>query len=473
MGALVLPISLSHGKDLLYGVPIFSNADYSIRGYSNYHRADGEYTYNNDSILAVPVIYKLEKIDRENFFFTTVTINKSDYCNFYGAQLFIRFLQDGCEKVVYSEYLQTSVYNEALKAENKTLELNKIIDFCKFDRKTNYNEVSRFVKKLHVFTAEEIKGFSIRALESDLCEAKLDIDWYNNSEQTSISLITDAHINYVNKKDFLEENPAVMSTYQKRIWCCDGQTVPNFINAMENANFSDKIVLTGDIMDYLSNGCLQLAQRLAFWNCDISGAKYNKGPKVVATLGNHEPTRQMEGLVPDKHTLSENKVELQKYWPNNVFYHSETVYNSNGKNPVKIVLLDNSTGAFSDPLTDKKLERDLEYARNINMQVLIFAHIPIYNGTDEVLRGLLIPNFKLPQTYFCCRNRGNNAVTDAVYDLITENADIIKGIFTRHQHEYVYTRVKGKGKSANVLIPQHIFQAVSYGKGYILNILIK
>ncbi len=473
IGALVLPLELSHGKDLLYGEPIYSNDGYKIRGYANCRRENGEYTYNDSAVMAVPEVYHLEKTGENDFYFATSAIKKENYCSFYGAQLFIRFLEAGEEKVIYSDYLQTSVYNEAIKCNYKTVQVDEIIDYCKNKRKEIYNKKSASIKKRHIFTAKNIEGFKIRTISNDLQVAEQEIGWYKNGETTAISLITDAHLNYINQRDITEANPSVMSTYEKRIWCCDGQSVPNFLRAMEYASFSDKIVLTGDTMDYYSKGCLQLSQRLGFWNYDIEAEKYNKLPKVVATLGNHEPTRQMEGLIPDNKSSAENKTCLQKFWPNDVCYHSENVYNSFGKNPVKIMLFDNSTGAFADPQADKKLARDLEIARNEKMPVLLFAHVPLFNGTDEVLRGLLLPNFKLSQASFCCRNKGSNPVTDAVYKLITENADIIRGIFTGHQHEYVYTEIKGMGRSADFSIPQHIFQAVSYGNGSVLNILIK
>lgn len=479
IGALILPLELTDGKDMRYNKPIYSNKGYSIRGYANIHRANGEYTYNDSAVLAIPKIVKAKKqIDKNSFTVTVTDIKKEHYCRFYCVVGYVKYfnVNNGTEQFLYTKSYQSCVYAAALNALNADSDnefAKDIVNYCEVIRKKIYFEEQFSVAKLPVFTAKHLNNFKIYRLKNNLAVAELGINWYNNGNSTEIVQITDAHLNYVNEKDYSEVDPAVMSTAEHRIWCCDGATAEHILRAMEYASFADKIVCTGDILDYCSNGCLQLTERLCFKNT-VNNNKYNtQYNKVVATLGNHEPTREMEGKVHDRYTAEYNISLLQKNWPNDLSYHSEIVFGASGKNPVKIILLNNSKGVYTDESTEEKLLTDLTSARNKNMPVLIFQHIPLYCGTDETIKGFLKPNVKANTKHFCASAFNINGLTENIYNTIKENADIIRGIFCGHYHEYFYCELSGTGKAEGYFIPQHIFQAVNADDGYVMKINIK
>lgn len=61
-----------------------------------------------------------------------------------------------------------------------------------------------------------------------------------------------------------------------------------------------------------------------------------------------------------------------------------------------------------------------------------------------------------------------------VYDIITNNADVIKGIFCGHVHNDHYVEVKAKTSDGqDAVIPQYVLTAAFYDKGHVLKITVK
>ena len=61
-----------------------------------------------------------------------------------------------------------------------------------------------------------------------------------------------------------------------------------------------------------------------------------------------------------------------------------------------------------------------------------------------------------------------------IYQLITNNADIIAGGFCGHTHNDFYTEIKAKTASGEeTVIPQYILIGVPYGKGHALKITVE
>ena len=490
-GTLLMPTEYSHGKDLVYGEVIYSNHGHTIRGYANTERERGEFTYNDDAILGTPLAVKAEKIygkNQDSILYTACVNNISNdkYYRFYGAQGYIRYYDiNGIEQVAYSNYLQTNYYKTALEAANNAQYAQNqgvlsVINYVENERKAEFNKLLyQDNKKGVVLSALNVPNLEIYRLYNNVIVSEFTIDWYSkyskkgeDSLPTSIVQLTDNHINYANNRDFGEANEAVMSTYENRIWCCEGASAQKTIYGMNFASFADKTILTGDMMDYLSHGCLQITKRLMF-DCNTNVGIYsNKASKIFATLGNHEATKTMEGVVDDAVPTFENYKWLQKYWPNNIHYQSDVVTNKNGKNAVMVVALDNSTARYRQEEIYTNLKADLEKARKDKVPVLIFQHIPISNGTSDITNGLLIPTLEHSNANSCGGVNATDDLTSRVYSLITDNADIIKGVFAGHEHEYFYNEINGTGKAKGSTIPQHICPSAIYGDGYIMKINI-
>ncbi len=64
---------------------------------------------------------------------------------------------------------------------------------------------------------------------------------------------SDAHFNYCNKKDFAEANPALLSTYEHRLWHANGDSADVVDLSFAYAAMSDQTILTGDLLDYEKN----------------------------------------------------------------------------------------------------------------------------------------------------------------------------------------------------------------------------
>ncbi len=71
---------------------------------------------------------------------------------------------------------------------------------------------------------------------------------------------------------------------------------------------------------------------------------------------------------------------------------------------------------------------------------------------------------------------GSNAdsATASVYSLITNNADVIKGVFNGHQHNDYYTEIVAKTSSGDAaVIPQYTLTGGFYNNGSAINITVQ
>ena len=249
--------------------------------------------------------------------------------------------------------------------------------------------------------------------------------------------MTDVHFNTVNVQDMIEDNPSVMATSVQRFGAFPGSK-DNLDRCMEYACYFDQIVFTGDVIDYLSWGNLELVQQ-KIWD---------RAPTALVAMGNHEPVRCM-GLpndVPDPTTLESRYAMLQGAWKHNVFYTSRVV-----KEKAMVIQLDNGFGRFCEQQVPQ-LEADIAKAREKGYVVLLFYHVPL--DTSGVPKG--------------------DEATRKVYELITNNADVIKGAFCGHTHTNSYGEIRAKTPSgAAATIPQYVLEPVANHSGVLLKITVK
>lgn len=256
-------------------------------------------------------------------------------------------------------------------------------------------------------------------------------------EPAEIVQISDIHFNTVNVQDMIEDNPSLMATYVQRFGSFPGSK-DNLNRCMEYAGYFDQIVITGDAIDYLSYGNLELLQQRV----------WDRAPTALVALGNHDAVRCM-GLpndVADPTTLESRYAILQGAWKHNIFYTSRVV-----KNKAMVIQLDNGFGQFRHEQI-AQLEADLATAREKHYVVLLFYHVPL--ATNGVATG----------------SEDNRKV----YELITNNADVIRGAFCGHEHVNQYGEIKAKTKSGqNAVIPQYVLETVASYAGAVLKITVK
>lgn len=284
-------------------------------------------------------------------------------------------------------------------------------------------------------------------------------------DPVTIAQLTDLHFNYCNSKDFRENNPSVMSTYEHREWLRGGVSVGKAVNCLKYAEKADQIIITGDVLDYISWGNIDLMKK-NIWD---------KYPDTLVCLGNHESIRVCQGKVEDPTTFESRLELLQEHWPHDIFYTSKVI-----KDKVMVIQMDNASdndfpGRFwecqIEPLTN-----DLALAREKGYVVLLFYHIPI--ATNNTEQGVVSPirGNAGSNAYFANYGTSHNADTAsaAVYDLIVNNADVIKGAFCGHLHSDYYTEIVAKtSDGTDAIIPQYILTGVPYDEGHIMWITVK
>ena len=169
------------------------------------------------------------------------------------------------------------------------------------------------------------------------------------------------------------------------------------VKAMECASFADQTVLCGDNVESVSSDANLALMKEHVWD---------KYPETIAILGNHEY------FYPGSGSMDVLKEKVDNFWMHDPDYYSRLV---GGK--VLVVTADNARQvAYGESVyyfTEEKcemLEKDIEYARKNGYTILFFCHVGLSNLDRS----------------FMANGR--------MYDIITSNADVIKGCFSGHGH---------------------------------------
>lgn len=281
---------------------------------------------------------------------------------------------------------------------------------------------------------------------------------------------SDPHFNYCNEKDFAEANPALMSTHKNRLWHANGDSVDVVNRSFAYAAMSDQTIVTGDILDYLSYGGQELTQKYLFW----------RDPNMLAALGGHEVTREMQGVVEDTTTPESRYDILKRFWCNDIFYESKLL----GGRAIAVVMDNGSTGKYTEEQFNR-LKSDIMFARENDLILLIFQHEPICTVNPAETN----VEFIRPNDPGCSRNFFKNHIggeytefvlkdecTMKTCKLIRQSSDVIKGLFCGHLHSDLYTEVIGidqSGMPDGTIIPQYILTATVYDNlGHLMKITV-
>ena len=283
-----------------------------------------------------------------------------------------------------------------------------------------------------------------------------------DTDPVEIVQTSDTHFNLVNALDEEEKNPSVMSTKIGRTWLANGVSVTPVARAMEYARYSDVTIVTGDVLDYLSHGCKELTIENLF----------RVDTDIMASLGNHDTTRVMQGTVADP-TSYESRFELiEEFWIHDALYESRVI-----KDKVMCVVVDNGTSKFVEEQVEK-LRADIEKARENDYVILVFFHIPISTRNPEDTEVPTITGDGDKINYYT--KLGNNSgPTKDFCDLLVSNGDIVKGVFNGHEHGDYYTEVLATYKDENgnivdTVIPQYTLTSTVYGNvGHVIKITVK
>lgn len=283
-------------------------------------------------------------------------------------------------------------------------------------------------------------------------------------DPVEIVQITDIHFNFCNEAD--RQNAELAETQRCRKWLADAASVVGCQRAMEYASFFDQTVITGDTLDYLSSGAIELMRKYV-WSAD---------PSVLCAVGGHEFVRQMQTGKKDETSYESRRELVQESWGHDIYYTSRVV----GKK-VMVIVMDNNYAMFHECQT-MPLKCDLALAREKGYVVLLFMHEPICTGKEEDRTVKAIHTYDGSSSNFYDHLVGSvpEGATGTVYRMITENADLVRGIYAGHLHSAYYTEVKGSyidenGERRERCIPQFVLEGNPYDKqsGHVLKITVK
>ena len=289
----------------------------------------------------------------------------------------------------------------------------------------------------------------------------------------SIGHTADIHFNYCNSRDLAEGEPAILSTLENRRWLSNGESVPNAVRTLSFLSGMDKTVVNGDTLDYLSHGTMELMAREVF----------DKYPGIIATVGGHECLRKMQGKVDDTKSREERLSILSGFWRHDIFYHSEVIGES-----VLIVALHNDCGRFYE-IQVERFARDLELARKNGYVMLLFMHEPIatHDPRDRAtqVEDIIFPGdvSAYPRNlcdgvnpvggHWLCGGDGSDEATLLVYNMIINNADVVRGVFAGHLHNHIYNEITAKRPDGtDAIIPQYITTSNAYDGGHAMRIFV-
>lgn len=288
--------------------------------------------------------------------------------------------------------------------------------------------------------------------EISLREVTIDIP--GDGTPIEIFQISDVHFNalYEDEADF------VKASYKE--WGAnfgDNETIINtFSRCLNYASGADRIIVTGDIVNFYSRANYDVMEKYVFRAAENINAALTG--KVIPTPGNHECT------YPDRRSLAQfekNYAELKALYGKyglDMDYTSQVI---DGR--VMVVVLDNASryDALAERYSEKQLDnlaQDIARARENGYTMLLFGHIPMpTKNTDG-------SGFYIDYDADAYANDRPNA--KAFYELVTNNADVIRGYFTGHNHGDTYVEIVAKtGDGKPAFIPQYVIANMSRQSG--------
>ncbi|MBQ9113193.1 MAG: hypothetical protein IJY08_06400 [Clostridia bacterium] len=351
-------------------------------------------------------------------------------------------LLTGC---VSGDVVDTDINTDVIDSISETLDTSGDEDS---ETENNRESKSPWVTKT-------VNGLSVR-------EIVIDIE--GDGDAVDIVQLTDVHFNAVNEQDIAENNKLVMGSYNdKQNWLKDGASAKNLQKCLDYAADYDQIVVTGDLISYLSYGNLELVKKYIF----------DPYPDALACVGNHDALRDWKCQTDESATLAERLSLLQSYWTHDIYYASKVL-----KDRVMVIQLENGIkDAFWD-IQVEKLTADLALAREKGYAVLLFYHIPLSTRNPKYYntKALTVGDKNNAAANFFTEgiDGDSEGASGEVYKLITNNADIIKGCFCGHKHSDFYTEINAKTPDGtDTTIPQYILIGVPYGTGNVLRITVK
>lgn len=493
-GTIVLPSEILDGNTKEWTMTLLHTKN-SSDWYNNTYSGtwadltyDGTYTYNGEAYSTTVVEAKnTYKTAEDRIYYTlcitNLTEEKGNYDRQYTVKGYIKYVDNNdVERILYTDYASTNSYlvsDATLGKAEVSEDAKALLTSIVANVNTKYETTRTALEQnKQTITSDLISTYRADVagenevhyqLKNGLKVREVTFDFGLGLSDNPLEVIhlSDLHYSYMNQYDFAEAYHTLLATYDVRngSWPAiaqGGLTTEAGKKLLEYARTSDQLVVTGDVMDYLSHGAAELAHR-EIWD---------KYPSTLMTLGNHEISQKVSDSVEE--TLSS---EVRYNWLTQVWEHDHTYMSQMLGDQVKLVLIDNSANTFFEEQY-AKLESDIREAKDNGYKILMFMHEPLVTGNskDTAVPPIWVSDNKTQYDFYTNKPYSNvfpgkNDATNAVYDLITANADVIKGIFNGHIHNNFYSEIIAKDNQNNAIIPQYTVGAGFTGD--LIKIVIK
>lgn len=528
-GTLMLPLSQSYGYEMYIDEPIVLTYT-ANKTVATFDVATTGAT--PEKIVGTNILCETDDTLKYTLCLTGIT--KENYTTSYAVRGYIKFTDNnGFDSIFYAEQEVSNLYKVAAESTEQTATEKAIVEYVEGERVENYwleNGLTADGKITAETTAQYIDA-GCGCYGTDTCDHKLFtlndgklyvrdvvLDTGLDVEETQIGFITDTHFSNINQMD-IDENSVALASYRGRPESWREHQQKYFTHGInEFVSMFQKTVNGGDVMDYLSWAAVQTADRLLTKQSvnnrnmkklvtDASGVTSLQdivSGSMSMVLGNHDPkqlssTGSIDSTLEESRTLEERYAMVDPHWTNDLYYDSEIMLDSNGNANVMMIYLDNNLGKYWEsqiaPLT-----RDLAYAKQNGIPVLIFQHIQMLTMNPDETEFKYIDGFSnfnkvAPQSdeYYDITtddngklvytikdgyigektkvnvydmtsstsflgNKNDDEATMTVCNLIRQNADIVKGVFAGHIHANTVTHIIGideNGEANGLTIPQY------------------
>ena len=492
-GSIVIPTDNARGRDIFLDENVIY--DWTWDGETRMNFTANEI---GETPVAVKAVNMFENgADQLKYTLCITGIPEANYDRYYTMRGYIKYVDyNGIERVAYTPHANTSLYHTAVDTIDSVsapfikAKIQAIVDYVEITLKAKTLNASKQLLAGYEGCADTNPNHKLY-YQNGVYVREVSINSGKKlSSPITIAAFSDLHFNHINMRDIEEGRETILSTYRGRLWNKNGNTVGYTNTTINLAKYHDKAIVVGDIMDYLSWGCADVMQRALI-------DKFTKN-KLTMVLGNHEQTEilqaDMGGL---SNTLTDKEIDewLYKYWINDMYYSSEIMKDSSGADGVMIVTMMNGWDVYYESQRIA-LEADIATARAKNIPILIFEHNPISTRNPNESTYPIIPDrtkfgteenhskyldFKNNYAGNASGNKGSDATTLSVYNLIVQNYDIIKGVFHAHEHVHTYTEIMAQDKNGNfipdgnggyITIPQYGMFAVAESGGAMISVTV-
>lgn len=492
-GTLVLPSDVLDNDANGWSINVIEPNDYGIESRSATGWSDltynGSYTYNGNTYT--PEIVKAKNIyqtlgDRVYYTLCITNITEAKYDRQYTVKGYAKYTDNnGVERFLYTDYASTNPYivcGDMIDAETVTDttvidKLNNVVNTVNTKYQTARASMEEGKITLDndtlptnvVFDSTKLgAGENFYKLTNGLRVRELVIDTADGVEGNDVEIthLSDMHYNYFNALDGAQPTDRLLVTMNNRTWGAKGAHTTQGRKLLEYARTSDATIITGDLMDYLSYGTIELMKREV----------WDRYPNTLISIGNHEFSQKTDNDLAD--TLSP---EVRWNWISKVWAKKHD-YNYTSKvvnEKVMIVQLNNGDNTFYEEQVTK-LSADLATAREKGYVVLLFMHEPLVTGNAADTAVTAILTGDLTKYDFATGKEwsnvypGKNEATANMFELIKTNADVIQGVFNGHIHTSFYTEIQATTKDGTPkAIPQYTVHASAFNSGYAMKIIVK